>query len=319
MTISAVETNNTTANFQSATANINGVKIHYRLGGDPNGSPVLLWHGFLSTSYAWRKVMPALVAAGYSVLVPDMRGFGDSDKPAGVDGYDARSMSEEFRALVNQIGFGGGKPLTLVAHDMGGPPALLWAADYPQEIAALLYVEAPVMLAEILTKIIAYTPEAMKQGSMWWWILPLAPDVPERLVVGNERAFLTWFWNRHTGDSDAVEPAAVEEYLRTFSGREGVLGAMGVYRAAFKSIEQTTPLMKNKIRVPVVALGGEKGLGGRVGEMMSLVAENVTQHVFPDSGHFLPEERPDEIVRQIYAITGKADEKATTAASKINE
>ncbi len=314
MTISAT-VNNTTANFKSAKADIGGVQIHYQLGGDPNGSPILLWHGFLSTSYAWRKVMTVLADAGYSVLVPDMRGFGDSDKPAGTDGYDARAISEEFRALANQIGFGGGKPITLVAHDMGGPPALLWAADHPEEIAALLYVEAPVMLSEILTKIITYTPEAMKQGSMWWWILPLAPGVPERLVVGNERAFLTWFWERHTGDRDAVEPAAVDEYLRSFSGREGVLGAMGVYRAAFTSIEQTTPLVKNKIKVPVIALGGEKGLGAKIGEMMSLVAENVTKHVFPDSGHFLPEERPDEIVQQIYAITGKAmTEQAGVAA-----
>ena len=308
MTISAaVETNNTIANFESATANINGVRIHYWLGGDPNGSPVLLWHGFLSTSYAWRKMMPSLADAGYSVLVPDMRGFGDSDKPAGTDGYDASAMSEEFRTLVNQIGFGGGKPMTLVAHDMGGPPALLWAADHPEEIATLLYIEAPVMLSELLTQIISYTPEAMKEGSMWWWILPLAPGVPERLVVGSERAFLTWFYDRHTG-SQTIEPTSVDEYLRTFSGREGVLGAMGVYRAAFTSIKQTTLLMKNKVRVPVVALGGEKGLGAKVGDMLRLVAENVTPRVLPDSGHFLPEERPDEIVRQIYAVTGKAQE-----------
>lgn len=311
MTISATG-NNTIANFKSATAHIAGVQIHYLLGGDPKGQPILLWHGFLSTSYAWRKTMTALADAGYSVLVPDMRGFGDSDKPAGTDGYDARAISEEFRALASQVGFGGGLPITLVAHDMGGPPALLWAADHPEEIAALLYVEAPVMLSEILTKIIAYTPEAMKQGSMWWWILPLAPDVPERLVVGNERAFLTWFYDRHTGNRADIEPAAVDEYLRTFSGRTGVLGAMGVYRAAFKSIEQTTPLMKNKVRVPVVALGGEKGLGAKVGEMISLVAENVTQQVFPDSGHFLPEERPGEIVQQIISITGKKSAVAAT-------
>jgi pimeloyl-ACP methyl ester carboxylesterase len=69
--------------FASNTANINGVRLHYLLGGNPNGPPVLLWHGFLSTSYAWRKVMPAMEDAGLAVLVPDMRGYGDSDKPAG--------------------------------------------------------------------------------------------------------------------------------------------------------------------------------------------------------------------------------------------
>ena len=69
-------------------------------------------------------------------------------------------------------------------------------------------------------------------------ILPLAPDVPERLIVGNERAFLTWFYERHATPG-AIDTATVDEYLRTFSGREGVLGAMGIYRTAFDSIDQT--------------------------------------------------------------------------------
>ncbi|MGD0826380.1 MAG: alpha/beta fold hydrolase, partial [Terriglobales bacterium] len=94
----------TIPSFASNTASINGVRIHYLLGGNPNGLPVLLWHGFLSTSYAWRKVMPALASAGFAVLVPDMRGYGDSDKPAGTEGYDARALAEEFRALVRELG-----------------------------------------------------------------------------------------------------------------------------------------------------------------------------------------------------------------------
>jgi hypothetical protein len=95
---------------------------------------------------------------------------------------------------------------------------------------------------------------------MWWWILPLAPDVPERLIVGNERAFLTWFYERHA-TPDAIDTATVDEYLRTFSGRDGVLGALGVYRAAFATMEQTAPLTRNKVQAPLVALGGEQGSG----------------------------------------------------------
>jgi pimeloyl-ACP methyl ester carboxylesterase len=290
--------------FTSNVANINGVRLHYLLGGNPNGPPVLLWHGFLSTSYAWRKVMPALADAGLAVLVPDMRGYGDSDKPAGTEGYDARALAEEFRALVRDIGFGAGRPLTLVAHDMGAPPALLWAADHPAEVAGLLYIEVPVMLSEVLTKIIAYTPEAMKMGSMWWWILPLAPDVPERLIVGNERAFLTWFYERYA-TPDAIDTATVDEYLRTFSGREGVLGALGVYRAAFTTIEQTAPLTEKKVQVPLVALGGDRAQGPQIRKMVEMVAENVDGGSIADCGHLVPEERPDEIVRHVLAMTKK--------------
>jgi pimeloyl-ACP methyl ester carboxylesterase len=106
------------ANFRSEMAVVNGVQLHYWIG-DPNGMPVLLWHGFLGTGYSWHKVMPLLGEAGFSILVPDMRGYGDSDKPAGDEGYDSRALAEEFRALVRQIEFGAGQSLLLAAHDMG--------------------------------------------------------------------------------------------------------------------------------------------------------------------------------------------------------
>ena len=291
--------------FRSQTVTVGGVRLHCWIGGDPQGQPVLLWHGFLATGYVWRKVAPALAEAGLAVLVPDMRGYGDSDKPAGNAGYDARALAEEARALVAQLGFGAGRPLIHVAHDMGAPPALLWCADHPAEAAGLLYIDEPVMLGEVIRGIIAFTPEAMKQGSLWWWILPLAPDVPERLVVGHERAFLTWFYERETARPEAIEPATVDEYLRTFTGREGVLGALGVYRTVFSSIEQTEALVESKVAVPVVAIGGAKSLGPHVGEMLKMVARQVESEVLSDCGHFVPEERPDAVIRHVLAMAAK--------------
>lgn len=288
--------------LRSETVTLDGVRLHYWIGGDPDGRPVILWHGFLSTAYAWRDVAPALVKAGMAVLVPDMRGFGDSDKPEGDKGYDARALAEECRALVAAIGFGGGRPAIIAAHDMGAPPALLWAADHLNEVAALLYIEAPVMLSDVLGKIIAYNREAMAQGSMWWWILPLAPGIPERLIVGNERAFLTWFYEGATAHPEAFDETTVDEYLRTFAGRDGVLGSLGVYRAAFGSIDQTEPLARDKLQVPVVALGGAKGLGVQVGRMVKRVAENVTAETLNDCGHFIPEECPEAVVRHIRSL-----------------
>jgi pimeloyl-ACP methyl ester carboxylesterase len=288
--------------FRSEMREIAGARLHAWMGGDPKGPPVVLWHGFLSTSYAWHKVAPRLAEAGLSVLVPDLLGFGDSAKPEGVRGYDARAIAAQTREFVRTLDFGQGKTLLLAAHDMGAPPALLWAADHPAEIASLLYIEAPVMLSSVLQPILAYTPEAMKQGSMWWWILPLAPGVAERLVVGHERAFLEWFYDTATATRSSIEPSTVDEYLRTFAGREGVLGAMGVYRAAFASIAQTEPLTKAKIRQPVIAIGGVKGLGAKVGTMVKLVAENVEAVTLTDCGHFVPEEAPDAIVQRVLKI-----------------
>ena len=291
--------------MRSETVTVRGTRLHHWIGGDPGGQPVILWHGFLSTGYAWREVAPALARAGMSVLVPDMRGYGDSDKPAGTEGYDARALAEECRALVREIGFGGGRPVIVAAHDMGALPALIWAADHPGEIAGLLYIEAPVMLGDVLRKIISYTPETMARGSLWWWILPLAPGVPERLVVGHERAFLMWFYEGATAKPEVFTPRVVDEYLRTFSGREGVLGSMGTYRAAFTSIEQTEPLTRSKVVVPVVAIGGEKGLGPKVGEMVAMVAADVRAETLPGCGHFVPEECPVAVVHRVLGMAAK--------------
>jgi len=244
--------------------------------------------------------MPLLADSGFRILVPDMRGYGDSDKPAGNAGYDSAALGEEFRSLVEQIGFGAGRPLTLIAHDMGAPPALLWAAAHPTEISALLYVEAPVMLQSILEKIITFNPEAMAKGSMWWWVFPLAPGVAEALLVGKEREFLNWFYRGNAVVKHETIPLeTVNEYLRTFAGLEGVLGSLGVYRTAFATMAQTLPLTQSKVQLPVVAIGGEKGLGARVGQFVSMVAANVESVVLPGCGRFVPEECPEAILEQL--------------------
>jgi pimeloyl-ACP methyl ester carboxylesterase len=159
------------------------------------------------------------------------------------------------------------------------------------------------MLGAVLQPVFSYTQEAMARGSMWWWIVPLAPGVPEALIVGNERAFLDWFFaGEHVVNHAAFTPAAIDEYLRTFAGAEGVLGSMGIYRAAFASIAQTEPLMVDKVTVPVVALGGEKGLGAKVGEMVAMVAADVEAHTLGGCGHFMTEERPAFVIDHIRAL-----------------
>jgi pimeloyl-ACP methyl ester carboxylesterase len=280
----------------SRSTNVGGVTLHHWSGGDPNGVPVLLWHGFVETSYAWRGVAPKLIEAGCCVLIPDMRGYGDSDKPEGTDGYDARSLAEEFRALVAAVGFGGGRPIVLAAHDMGAPAALIWAADHPAEVAALVYIDEPVMLGEVIRGLISYTPESTAFGSLWWWLLPLAKGAAETIIVGNERSWLEWFYEFGHSNPPA---RVIDEYLRTFCGQEGVMGALGVYRAGFRSIEQTDPLAANKISVPVTAVGGAKSLGAQVGAMVAMVASDVTSVTIEGAGHFTLEDQPEQLAQLI--------------------
>ncbi|MBV8098727.1 MAG: alpha/beta fold hydrolase [Verrucomicrobia bacterium] len=93
--------------FRHTLAEVADTRISYWIGGRTEGPPVLLWHGFLGNSFSWHKVMPLLAGAGCSVLAPDMRGFGDSAKPLGTDGYDGKALAEEFRRLVAENVAGG--------------------------------------------------------------------------------------------------------------------------------------------------------------------------------------------------------------------
>jgi pimeloyl-ACP methyl ester carboxylesterase len=285
--------------FKGGYANVNGTKLHYVLGGDPKGDPVLLWHGFLGTSWVWRKVAPLLAEHGYAVLAPDMRGYGDSAKPEGPVAFDGEMLARDFHELVKEVAFGNGRPLTLVSHDMGAPPALIWTATYPREIRALAYIEEPVILPEILKELTAYSPDPNFTGGRWWWLLPLSPGITDRLIVGREREFLTWFYDRVPTKPPAITEEDVNEYLRTFAGKAGVDGAFGVYRGISQTARQTAPLALSKINTPVLAIGGEKARALNVAAEMRQVATNVKGVAIPNCAHFVPEEQPTELVQQI--------------------
>ncbi len=115
-------------------AEVNGVRIHYRTAGA--GEPVVLLHGFPETSYAWRKVIPAL-AKHYKVVAPDLRGFGESDRPE--SGYDKRTVAEDIRQLVKQLGLG---PINLISHDVGMMVGYAYAAAFPKDVKRLVLMEA---------------------------------------------------------------------------------------------------------------------------------------------------------------------------------
>ncbi len=274
--------------FTHHTAIANGVNLHYVIGG--SGAPILLWHGFLETWYCWRKVMPTL-AQKYTVIAPDMRGYGDSDKPQ--SGYDARTLAEDFHELTEHLGL---RQIHLVAHDMGAPPALLYAGTYPDEVVSLTYLEEPVLLTHHLQHIFQFAPDQMRGGGLWWWTFFLAAEIPEKLIAGREREFLTYFYHIYCDDPGAIEPGTVDEYLRTFATVDGVRGALGVYRAIFESIQQTELLTHNKIATPILALGGEKVTGDRVKTMLESVALNVRGGAIKQCGHFIPDEQPDELI-----------------------
>ena len=282
-------------------AQVNGIRIRYRISG--SGEPVLLWHGFLGTSDVWRKVTLQL-ARTHQVIAPDMRGYGDSDKPE--QGYDARTLAADFRALVKHLELG---PVHLVAHDMGAPPALIWAGEHPEEVRTLTYLDEPVITSECLQQMIQFTPQGTQMGGLWWWQFALAPEIAETLLASHEREFLEWSYRHYCVMPGAIEAAAIDQTMRSFGAPGGVSGAFGVYRAIFETQAQTEPFTSHKVRLPVLGLGGEKSMGDRTRQMLTTVAANVQGGAVAGCGHFIPEEKPEELVarlRQFWVMPDQA-------------
>lgn len=285
------------AMFTHYTADVNGVRLHYVRGGE--GEPVLLLHGWLQTWYEWRHVMPTL-AQHYTVIAPDMRGFGDSAKP--LTGYDSRTLAEDIYGLVRHLGF---QRIFLVAHDMGAAPAYAYAAEHREDVRRLAIFEEmlPGFGWEELAK---YSAETSREGGTWHFAFNMVPDLPEALIAGRERIFLSYFYRKYCYNPKAIGETDINEFVRCYSAPGGWRGGLGCYRAIFESAEQNRQYAKTKLKMPVLVLGGDHSFGSQMQTMMQAVAEDVRGIVVERCGHFIANERPDYLAKQLLTFFGEA-------------
>ncbi len=260
------------------------------------GEPIVLLPGWPQTWYAWRFVMPTL-AQRYTVIALDMRGLGDSDKPEG--GYDTRTVAEDIYDLVSQLGF---KRIFLVGHDLGSWVAYAYTAAHPDDVLRLVILDAAIP---------GITPPQVSELSReanlktWQFAFNPLPDLPEALVEGRERLFLSWFFRNKAADPALINEADIDEYVRVYSAPGAMRAGFEYYRAVYDDITQNKEYALTKLKMPVLALGGEKGTGPSMLRTMQLVAENVSGGVVPTCGHYIPEERPDYLAPAILCFFGE--------------
>jgi pimeloyl-ACP methyl ester carboxylesterase len=270
--------------YSHHTASVNGIQMHYVIGG--HGDPVVLLHGWPETWYAWRHVMPAL-AKNYTVIAPDLRGLGDSSKP--LTGYDGITIAEDIHQLVTQLGF---KTIFLVGHDIGSFVAYPYAAAHPSEVKRLVIMEVP-------------PPGFFPPGIVpWWFPFHQTPDVPEALVQGKEMTYLSWFYQNLAYNPAAITQADINEYVSHYSAPGGMRAGFEYYRAIPQDEIQNQNYSKAKLPMPVLAVGGGyiPVFGGNITMPiaeygMKILAQNVTGITVPNSGHWIPEEQPDVVVK----------------------
>jgi pimeloyl-ACP methyl ester carboxylesterase len=277
--------------FTSHTAAVNGVTLHYVTGG--RGEAVVLLHGWPQSWREWEPVMPAL-AEKFAVIAPDLRGLGDSSVPD--TGYDAKTVADDVRILCRVLGH---KRVAVVAHDIGVGPAYAWAAGHPAEVAKLV-------VAESLLPGIGEPPQATLGGEpLWHPAFHMVPDLPEKLIAGRERDYLTWFFEKFAHKPGAVPKQEIDAAVAAYS-RPGRLSAgFAHYRAMPASAKQNAELAKVKLKMPVLAVGGDRCLGKLLGEQMELVAGDVTTAVLKDCGHWITAERPKEFTALLLDFLAK--------------
>jgi pimeloyl-ACP methyl ester carboxylesterase len=277
--------------FSHHMATVNGIQMHYVMGGQ--GDPVVLLHGWPETWYAWRHIMPAL-AENYTVIAPDLRGLGDSSKPP--TGYDGKTVAEDIHQLVTQLGF---RTIYLVGHDIGTWVVYPYAAEHPTEVEKLVIMEVPPPGF--------FPPELIP----WWFHFNQVPDVPEKLVEGKEREYLTWFYHNLAYIPSAITQEAINEYVRAYSAPGGMRAGFEYYRAFQADAMQNQNYSQTRLTMPVLALGAGyiPAFGGISNPLpvlgMQQLAENVTGIIIPNAGHFFPEEQPQFVINQLSNFFGR--------------
>lgn len=268
-------------------ADLDGVTLHYRRAGQ--GEAVVLVHGIPQTSHEWRYVMPRL-AEKYTVIAPDLRGLGDSTRPSGA--YDKKTLGADIAALVTgHLGF---KRFHIVGHDWGGPVAFAVAAGHPEAVRTLT----------ILDVVIPGDGGDFSQGGRrWHHAFFRTLDLPEQLCFGREEMVINWLFENYGYRANCISDEDKAEFLRTYKKPGAFRALLEIYRALPQDAEDNRNILSRngKLKMPVLALGGDKsfGRGMECIESLRRVAENVRGGLVKDCGHWIAEEQPDFLVEQL--------------------
>ena len=271
------------------------VDIDCHIGG--SGPPLLLLHGFPQTKAIWHRVAPEL-AKHYSVVATDLRGYGASSKPHGKfdhSTYSKRSMAADQHAVMQSLGH---EQFFLLGHDRGGRVSHRLAMDFPESVRKL-------MVLDISPTLTMYENTSMEFARGYWhWFFLIQPEpVPETLIGANPEYCLKNHMGRHAG-TGIFDPHCWADYLASASNPEGMHAMCEDYRAAATIDlvdDRADRAVGKKLSMPVRVLWGEHGLVNKCFEPIQdwnrVSLNEVTGKTLP-CGHYIPEERPAELIEE---------------------
>lgn len=272
-----------------------GITINYAFAG--TGPPILLLHGHPQTHVVWRKVAPRLVDAGYQVIAPDLRGYGDSEKPESDPShlpYSKRVMAADQITLMTHLGH---DRFSVVGHDRGGRVAHRLALDFPDAVERMVILD----IAPTLT-MYARTDQAFATRYFWWFFLIQPDGLPEKMIASDPEYFLRRHISGQVKIEGSIDEATMAEYLRSYRDPSTVHAICEDYRAAASiDLEHDREDEDTRIETPLLALWGAKSVVGDLYDVTATWQEKAT-HVRGAAlpcGHAIPEEVPAELTKYI--------------------
>jgi haloacetate dehalogenase len=272
--------------FETHTIETSGATIHARRGG--SGPPLLLLHGYPETHAMWHRVAAPL-AERFTVVLTDLRGYGDSSKPDGGSGhehYAKRAMGRDQLEVMQAFGF---ERFAVVGHDRGARVAWRLAVEHPDRITRAAVLDIVPLPYSLMSR------EFATQYYHWFFLIQPAP-FPETLIGHSAEFYLRSRFDRPAGGTSAIAPDAFAEYLRCFRNPATIHATCEDYRAgASIDLDHAAGDDGRLVQCPLLVLWGERGTVGRIYDVMGIWrthAMNVTGQSLP-AGHFLPEEVPD--------------------------
>lgn len=280
--------------FESKRISTSETEINVKVRGD--GPPLLLLHGYPQTHVIWHKIAPRL-AEKFTVVITDLRGYGDSGKPA-TDAehspYSKRAMAADQVEVMSALGF---ERFSVVGHDRGGRVAHRMVRDFPDLVDKIAVLD----IAPTATMYGA-TDKKFATAYYHWFFLIQPSGLPEHMIGCDPEFYLSRkmaAWGKANG---AITEEAFAEYLRCFSDPETIHATCEDYRAAAGiDLEHDAANAGEKISNPLLALWGQEGFVAKAYDVLETwrdVANDVAGHAVP-GGHFLPEEAPDETLQAL--------------------
>jgi haloacetate dehalogenase len=279
--------------FEQRRVTVGDIAFNVRLGG--SGSPLLLLHGYPQTHAVWHRIGPEL-ARHFTVICPDLKGYGDSDAPpptADSGNYSKRVMGEEMLGLMRTLGH---PRFAMVGHDRGARVAYRLALDHPEAVSRLGILDI-IPTADYWD----VADRTFAVNTFHWGFLALDGGLPERLIRHEPDLFQDYLMRRWAGNYDALDPEALAEYRRCFRKPENIAGSCADYRAGATiddAQDRADRAAGKKIACPVLVISGDQYLAtGRecAVDIWRRWATDVHGSVI-QSGHFVAEEKPQEVL-----------------------